>query len=813
MINQYIAHKRQSDNENQLLLTHLNQVGELASGFASKIGLEDLGMLLGLLHDFGKYSKDFQIYILSATGGIEQDDESWVDASLLKGRIDHSSAGAQYLWKRLSPRDSKGKFELVAQILALCIASHHSGLIDCFDLKSNAVFANRMDKGDELTHFSECEANADDTLLAQIDEILHSPTIINSFKTIIGVTSFKFTQPDWFNLGFLTRFLFSTLIDADRINSAEFEEPARRSDRLQRQKYFDWGVAVDRVEKFISQKLQPIYPIDHVRREISDNCLQKARRPQGIYTFTVPTGGGKTFSSLRFAVNHAREHKLDRIIYIVPYTSIIEQNAEAIRQVVEYEEDPFPWVLEQHSNLEPEQQNWRNKLVSENWDSPIVLTTMVQFLEACFAGGTRGVRRLHQLSNSVLVFDEIQSLPIKCVHLFSNALNFFSQHAGTSALLCTATQPLLDNLNRSDRGQVKLAEDKEICADVSKLFNDLNRVDVINRVKLPGWLLGEISELAIDQFEQTNRCLVIVNTKFWAKNLFEACKGLIPSDSLFHLSTNQCPSHRKAILADIRSRLSAGLPVLCISTQLIEAGVDISFASVIRFLAGLDSIAQAAGRCNRNGEVRKGQVYVVNPCEESTGMLPDIEKGKEATQRVLEEGFDNLVAPEAIARYFEYYFYMRTDDMVYPVSQARLDDSLLNLLTNNPLSAARYSNRHETERKIPLLSQAFMSAGKLFEAIEAPTKSLIVPYGRGKDIITQLCAIDPTFQAQKYYELLREAQKFSVNVFPNVWQRLIDTGAIFEVQSLKIYCLLEEFYDDCFGVSDTSGLMGALIAD
>lgn len=811
----YIAHKRVASGQHlaeiQALETHLLETGELAASVADKIGLSSAGRLLGLLHDFGKYSAQFQNYIKSGTGTIDQDDEGWVDAELLRGKIDHSTAGAQYVWSLFSRYGRSGQGELVGQIMALCIASHHSGLIDCFDKTGKPKFVNRLHKPDELTHFEECKKSAEKSIINLVNDTATERTCADLLRVVKDVTgkAVPFSTIAAFNLGFLTRFLFSALIDADRLNSAEFENPWRKSERMEKRDAFNWQIAIERVEGFFAN-LTPRHPIDELRSAISINCLEKSRGAQGIYTLSVPTGGGKTYASLRYAVHHAAEHNLDRIIYIVPFTSIIEQNAKEIRKVIEKESDAFPWVLENHSNLEPAQQTWKTKLVSENWDSPIVLTTMVQFLEACFAGGTRSVRRLHQLANSVIIFDEIQTLPINCTHIFCNSLNFLTQHCHTSALLCTATQPLLDKLKNPEKGQLFIPAGNEIVDDTHQLFADLNRVNVVNHLKPKGWSVFEIAELALTQYVDTRSCLIIVNTKNWAQELYKNCSDSVPNDALFHLSTNQCPAHRKVLLGNIRQRLKDKLPVLCISTQLIEAGVDVSFGSVIRFLAGLDSIAQAAGRCNRHGEAKdldgnpaKGQVYIVNPDSEPTELLKDIEAGKEATMRLLHDGFENLVAPEAVAQYFRYYFYDRTDDMSYTLEARKLgrDDTLLNLLSNNNECPGEYANR--PDNMMPLLRQSFMEAGKQFNAIDAPTKALIVPYGEGKKIIAGLCAVDKEFNAGKYYGLLKQAQQYSVNVFPNVWHRLIQAGAVHEAQSdYAIFHLDERHYHSEFGLSE-----------
>jgi CRISPR-associated endonuclease/helicase Cas3 len=326
------------------------------------------------------------------------------------------------------------------------------------------------------------------------------------------------------------------------------------------------------------------------------------------------------------------------------------------------------------------------------------------------------------------------------------------------------------------------------------LFDKLKRVDIDNKVRPEGWNESELTELAVTELEQKGSCLVVVNTKKWAQRLYELCEEMVDGESLFHLSTSLCPAHRKVILNRIRQRLDDELPVLCISTQLIEAGVDVDFASVIRFLAGLDSIAQAAGRCNRNGRQPQAMVHVVNPQQESIDMLHDIKEGRDKTLRVLsEKGDTNLLDPDVMDLYFSYYFYKRADEMDYPVKadQAARNDSLLSLLSNNSLNIM--------STKPLQLRQSFKSAGKIFAAIDAPTEGVIVPYGEGKEIIAALCAGPEPAIA---YKLLKRAQKYSVNVFPNVWQKLKEKQAVIPIQEGEaIYYLDERYYSDAFGLS------------
>jgi CRISPR-associated endonuclease/helicase Cas3 len=308
--------------------------------------------------------------------------------------------------------------------------------------------------------------------------------------------------------------------------------------------------------------------------------------------------------------------------------------------------------------------------------------------------------------------------------------------------------------------------------------------------------------LAVAQVQEKGNCLVIVNTKDWARQLYEICADLINQGDehiVFHLSTSLCPAHRTEILDEIRQRLDNKLPLLCISTQLIEAGVDVDFNSVIRFLAGLDSIAQAAGRCNRNGNHDISQVYVVNPDNESIDLLTDIKTGRDKAKRILEEkGHEDFLSPASMDRYFSYYFYERADQMTYPLTakQAGRQDTLLNLLSDNPLNVGR---EKDVQKATFSLQQSFKTAGQIFKSIDAPTQAIIVQYKEGKTIVADLCASP---EPAKAYSLLRQAQQYSVNLFPNVWDKLVKAQAVNPVQKgEEIYYLDEQYYSPKFGVS------------
>jgi CRISPR-associated endonuclease/helicase Cas3 len=820
----FVAHVR-GDGKIQSLEAHLGRVSQLAAELAAKFSLATHGELLGLLHDLGKYSATFQAYIQSATGLLNQDeDEEFVDAAGLKGKIDHSTSGAQWVWLELA---QKGDLAGIAgQVMALCIASHHSGLIDCLALSAGKpaedLFTRRMNKSGDKTYLHEVLGKADPELLATARHLVMRPETTQAFQSWIvkilgnvpGETPHQKAQSPVFQqqLGLLVRSLFSCLIDADRIDTADFEHPGRARRRL-RGNYESWEILIERLETHLGM-FTPCHPIDALRQDISRHCLEGAARKPGIYTLTVPTGGGKTLASLRFALHHARKHKLDRVIYVIPFTSIIDQNAEVVRRILEPEGvEAGSVVLEHHSNLTPEEQSWRGKILSENWDAPVVYTTSVQLLETLFGAGTRGARRMHQLANAVLIFDEIQSLPVTCVHLFNNAMNYLADFCGSTVVLCTATQPLLDQVD-AHKGAIRVPQENEIMPDVKRLFDDLKRVEVINQRKPGGWSQDEIATLAFEQIDAVGSCLVIVNTKKAAQAIYQLCKESSTAKA-FHLSTNMCPAHRKTILNEVRARLDEvpPAPTLCISTQLIEAGVDVDFGSVIRFTAGLDSIAQAAGRCNRNGRAAQGLVHVLNPRpeDENLGKLPDIQIGRERAERVLndyeanpEKFGNNRIGPEAMAWYYENYFFARKNEMSYSITAMQMehDDTLLNLLSDNTLAVADYKR---AKRQAPpiYLRQSFMTAAKAFKAIDAPTRGVIVPYGdAGKALINALCA---AYLPDKEFDLLRQAQQYSVNVFPNVLEKLSKAGVVREIQDGTgiLFLVDQRYYSEEFGLSET----------
>ncbi len=847
----FIAHVRASDGSEQLLYDHLIGTAKISKALATKIGLPLSGELIGLVHDLGKYSEAFQNYIKICVAhdklkaGHETVDDDLEALELqgkpVRGSVDHSTAGAIYLYKQLkglstsqinNSTQEKIKIDqgqLLADILFICVASHHSGMVNVIDKEGNEYLKNRKQKGEDKSHYQESLTNArDNQLFTHLDEKANSKALSEFCKAIESILKDESTdkQKDFY-IGFYARLLFSCLIDADRSNSIAFEHPNQAY--LLNYQRPNWQIAIDKVEAlyegFANQaKNSPHNPINEQRTHIADTCYGSGQKEQGIYTLTVPTGGGKTLASLRFALQHAKKHNLERIIYIIPFTSIIEQNAAEVRKVLEEKraDGSFDgkWVLEQHSNLEPDVQTWQSKLIMDNWNAPIVFTTMVQFLESCFGGGTKGVRRLHQLSRAVLIFDEIQTLPISCYYLFCNAINFLTRHANATAVLCTATQPVLDNLPIAHNGS--LNPSTEIIGNrkqLATLFDTLKRVDIHDHTSATKDL-ESLTAYIKDNFQEYASTLVIVNTKAWATQLYQSLSTSISEDELFHLSTGQCARHRKDLLSEIRSRLDQGLPTLVISTQLIEAGVDVSFKSVIRFLAGLDSIAQAAGRCNRHGEMSdetgaslRGQVFIVSPDKENLSKLPTIELGRNKTSDILhslrlpENEGKHLLDPDIMTEFFNVFYTTEhaTKEMAYPIknqsgksSGAETVYGWLSNNTTNPVVNNENPNRLKNGQ-YPKLWQSFMDAGRAFKAIDAPTQAIIVPYHKaGVELINDLHGT--LVSDGEFYKLVHKAQQYSVNVFPWMLQKLQDDKAIAMVRDTGILTLNEQFYDEHMGI-------------
>jgi len=803
-----IAHVREKDQKIQHLETHLMEVAALSAIFAGKVGLPYCGRLLGLLHDLGKYSEAFQVYIQEVTGLLG---EHCIETGIAKrGTIDHATSGAQIIWDAV---DKHQLPKVVAQVLSVVVMSHHSttGMKDFMDLNGKSPFLNRLDWKEDRTHKKEAWEKCAPHLKEEIEAILSSGELtLELQKAMVRIRNgFKNPTTERNALALLTRFLFSCLLDADRVNTIDFESPQSASFR---NLFADvnWQGLTLNYEKHI-EKFVPDTQLNKARMEISNSCRQMAASDGRIFRLRIPTGGGKTLASLRFALHRAmneKTHKVDRIIYVVPFTSILDQNAREVSEILGEAN-----VLEHHSNISPEKDTWRTKVLSENWDAPIVFTTTVQFLNSLYAGGTKTARRMHQLSNAIIIFDEVQALPIKTLHLFNNAVNFLKCLDTTTSVLCTATMPLLHKLDEA-YGALNDEEIIEIVPNIDQYASCFQRTFIHNMLRPLGWTYSEVYQFGREQQSTHGSLLIICNKKESVQMLYELFneQNEVP---VILLSTDMCPAHRKERIDKIRLSLKEGQPLICISTQLIEAGVDLDFRCVIRSLAGLDSIAQAAGRCNRHGKRENGDVYVLNFSEERIpAVLNEIKVAQDVTRtRVLaQHKGEDLTATPALETYYEHYYYQRKNLMTYPVK----DTSIIDLLGENIAGKTVVSEliTPETQESYSgilglKLHHAYTTACEHFRVIDAPTSSVIVPYVsekyNGAELIGKLSAsfTNDEVPLKSQIKLIKQAQQYSVNLFPHKFKKLQELGAIKEIHEGEgIFHLDERYYHSDLGVTD-----------
>ncbi len=791
----YIAHVREKDKKIQPLKDHLHQARQLAESYGTKLGLKYLAGLAGMLHDLGKYSDEFQDYINRAAFCPEA-------ATVKRGRIDHSTAGGRLLFSMFH---NNGSFyeKLLAEIVGNAIISHHANLQDYISPFVESSYLQRV-QGKELPGYE-----------TAVDRFFQEVITKAKFVKYVGAALdelMEFTDHSPTQTFFLTKLLFSCLIDADRTDARQFDEQflELETEFLQRRPSFEFYYQMlMRHLAALKEKEDAAEPINLLRSAMSEECELFAEKPSGIYTLSIPTGGGKTLASLRYALKHAQEHQKERIVYVVPFTTIIEQNAQEVREILKDDEN----ILEHHSNvIEDDQENniegdeqydglltkrTKLKLARDNWDSPIIFTTLVQFLNIFYAKGNRNTRRLHNLKHSIIIFDEVQKVPTKCVSLFNEALNFLKERAHCSILLCTATQPTLENVRHS---LLKTSEGEIVPqpADVHKAFK---RVEIIDRTDKPltneqlaKWISADVTTWG--------STLVVLNTKTVVKDLYKSLKeGPLP---VYHLSTSMCAIHRKERIKDIRAQLEKEIPFICVTTPLIEAGVNISFKCVIRSLAGLDSIAQAAGRCNRHGKDGLQNVYVIDHMEEKLASLPEIETGKGISANILArfkkkaDNYDgDLLSEKAMREYFSFYYKKMETDLKYYVREVdREMTKLLFLLAKENSYVTHY--RKKKGGPFPLiLNGSYKTAADHFHVIEQKTISVIVPYGEGKELVAALNSSDRIEDLTKFF---RKAQQYTVGLYAQEFAQLKKQGALIEHLDGMIYELRENWYGDEYGV-------------
>ena len=642
----YFAHSSDvSEKPWQEISEHSKNTAKIAGTFASKFNSEEFGYICGVLHDIGKYSQDFQ--------------------DKLKGKIvkvDHSTAGAQEVCKIFG--------KIYGRLLAYCIAGHHVGLPNYGTAASTeGTLYARLHKN--LEDFS----NYKDELSPHIHPVLPRIPII----PIVQYYGFSFS--------FFVRMIFSCLVDADFLDTENYMADVIKP----RGGNVSIPLVKGKFDNFLSNLKFPQSKINIMRQEILESCLKMSNKEPGLFTLTVPTGGGKTYSSLAFALSHAKIHKLERIIYVIPYTSIIEQNAKLFKDAVGYEN-----VLEHHSNFQFEDKdseyvqtlNEKLKLASENWDIPIIVTTNVQFFESIFSNRASKCRKIHNMAKSIIIFDEAQMLPVQYLKPCLAAVSELISNYGTTAVLCTATQPSINKLLPF------FIKSTEIMNNPRKLYDEFKKVEIIKRGKLSDEkLVGELNEC--------KQVLCIVNTRKHAREIFNKLED---KDHSFHLSSLMCPIHRKNTLKKVRKCLLSKQPCKVISTQLIEAGVDIDFPVVYRSISGIDSIIQSAGRCNREGKLKKGKVFVFEPLSKYAKTRGYLSRTAKVANMVFRK-YSDPISLEAIDYYFK---------LLYDVEGEKSLDKkkILDCFEEN------YKQ----------LEFNFQTAAKNFKLIKHDTNSIIIPF-------------------------------------------------------------------------------------
>ncbi len=736
MTERFWAHTKPGGPEDawEPLEEHLARVATLASAFAAPFGASHWAHLAGLWHDLGKYSNAFQRY-------LERSADADVHQAELQGKVDHSTAGAQH---------AVGAEPVLGHLLGYCISGHHSGLLD--GRSPYACFEARLAK------CLEPWANAPKGI---IDETF--PALPAFLSLCLASRQDPVRRGDVaLSFAFFTRMLFSCLVDADFLSTEEFMDPLRAATRPAPRDNI-----LERMERALNQYLaakswEPT-PVNRERARVREACLAAAEMPPGLFSLTVPTGGGKTLSSLAFALRHAAHHGLSRIIYVAPFTTILEQNADEFRRALHRVEgiEPSVLVLEHHSNVAVGQETSTSRLAAENWDAPLVVTTSVQLYESLYANRTSRCRKLHRLARSVILLDEAQALPVDFLAPCLAALRELTSHYGSTVVLCTATQPAIE---RRPGFEIGLEGAREIMPERDVLFRSLRRVEVSE--------VGRIEDAELtERLLAHERVLCIVNTRSHARKLFERIQGRA---GCFHLSALMCPAHRTEKLNEIRARLDSGVACRVISTQLIEAGVDIDFPVVYRSLSGIDSIAQAAGRCNRNGKLDGlGQTYVFQSEHERSEKY--FAETADCARQILPLHEDPL-SPEAIEHYFRLYYW---DQSSRWDKERILDEFHLN-----------------QDPSLPFLF-GFARVAERFRLLEDGGLPIVVPWREeGKRLAGELRV---RWQAPDR-DLHRRLQRYTVAIPARIWQR--HAGSDLELLGER-YALLvspELHYSEEFGV-------------
>ena len=734
------------EREWEPLLTHLRQVAGLAGEYAAEFGFATHGHLAGLWHDLGKFSAEFQQM-------IRADADASVEA---RSRVDHSTCGAQHAYRTLRE---------YGWLLSYCIAGHHAGLADAICPEGSASSLERRIENESIP------AVPSDTgeIEAPAARILDPPEADSALlKEEIQSLSFETeTEQRAFQLSLLCRMLFSALVDADSLATERFYKPERSRGR--QHTALSVRVLADRLREYIDAMRPQDTAVNQQRAAVLHACRSKAAQSSGFFSLTVPTGGGKTLSSLSFALEHADRHGLRRVVLAIPFTSIIEQNAERIRGAVERAGERV--VLEHHSNVDPDRETAWSQMAAENWNAPIVVTTNVQLLESLFARSRGRCRKVHRLARSVIILDEAQSLPVRVLAPCLAVLRELVKNHGCTVVLCTATQPAL---GKREEFPIGLDGVREIANDVPGLFDALRRT----RIDIIG---SKTDEALADMIVAEPRALCIVNTRAHAADLFTILRHSL-SDGLFHLSALMCAEHRSRILATVHKALEGTGPCRLVSTQVVEAGVDLDFPLVMRAMAGIDSIAQGAGRCNREGRMARGRVAVFETGRRSSS---DIDGAANDARAVLPDHLEDPLSPDAVEAYFALHYWKRAAEWDY----------------HDVMRCFSMSNR--TGR----LNAQFRRAASQFRLIDGMQTPILVPYGeRGQAAIGELRRAERPDR-----NLMRRLQRFTVNVYDRQLAEMRERQVLSEPHEGVFVLENADSYDPELGLLPTGTGFDALV--
>lgn len=767
MKSQIIAHM--SEGRIQTVDEHCRQTALYASREAESCGLSSVMYVAGVLHDIGKCSDEFQQYIRQAH--VNPDHAK-------RGSVNHSSAGGAFLLKH----SSSDQQERLAYELIACAVFQHHGLMDCIK-DGHDLLDIRMDIEQSVYDTDIRQAKSlldqlDNYLPLAIEEVKAKAKTLKEIAEKMSHDRRNVSKNGFYLLSCLERLILSYLTDADWRDTGEFMNAVKESRVSQSDRELFFKDSLQKIEDYAG-RFTADTRINQLRQEMADACLHANIANKGVYKLAMPTGGGKTITSMRLALRLAKKYHKKHIIYIAPFLSILEQNAQVIRSIIQDDD----YILEHHSNVEVSEDDEVYRSLCETWDSPVILTTMVQFLNTMFQGKMSSVRRFHQLTDAIIIVDEAQNIPVKCIHMFNAMMNFLCYSGSSIGILCTATQPLFESVKRS----LIYHEHKDILPDADKYQDAFKRTRIISKVKNKPMDTDELADFIQNVFDRN--LLIVLNTKSSVKTLYGALKNKIdPSVKLVQLTTYMCAEHRLDVIHELKEILK-NQRVICISTQLIEAGVDISFQTVIRSLSGVDSLNQAAGRCNRNGETSLGNVYVIDYEEENTSRLPDIQEARKAARFLIDRKIEDLSAEKAVQSFYHQYYFQRCNEMDYSVAHHKIFD----LLSCN---TAQVQDVRSTQGARHILCQSFKSAGKEFSVIDHQDMAVLaVPYKEASDYLN---GIEDTNDYAVIRSFLKKLQRYMISLPADdqMLKRLLKCHAVSFIDKAGIYRLDADFYND-----------------